>query len=92
MMTDSPPGGNYTSFELWPMFLTLSTPGFVKNIIYPLRYSFVVGIGTELMSNFILFKQSRRDAGGGKVHGNYFPNKTFLCLSSTDDARYFFLY
>lgn len=35
------------------MFLTLSTPGFVKNIIYPLRYSFVVGIETELMSNFV---------------------------------------
>lgn len=38
MTTDSSPSGNYTSFELWPMFLTLNTPGFVKNIIYPLRY------------------------------------------------------
>lgn len=79
IMTGSSPGGNYTSFELRPMFLTLSTPGFVENIIYFFRYLcgwYRDWINVKLQR----FKWSRRDAGGGKVPGNYFQNKTFFVL------------
>jgi len=75
-MTDSSPCGNYTSFELWPMFLTLNTPGFVKNIIYPLRY--LCGRYWDRINEKLQrFEQSRKDVNGGKVHGNYLQNKTF---------------
>ena len=78
-MADSSPSGNYTSFELWPVFLTLSTPGFVKNIFYPLRY--LCSWYRELINEKLqMLVRSKGDAGGRKVHRNYFPNKTFSVL------------
>lgn len=75
MMTDLSPGRNYTSFELWPMFLTIKTPGFIRNSIYPQRY--LCGCYWDWINEKLQrFKQSRRDASGGKVYGN-FQNKKF---------------
>lgn len=79
MMTDLSPSGNYTSFELWPVFLTLSTPGFVKNTIYPSRH-LCAWYQDWIDEKLHRFEQSRRDSSGGKACGNCFQNKTFSML------------
>lgn len=90
-MTDSSPGGNYTSFELWPMFLTLNTPGFVKNIIYPLRY--LCGqYRDQINEKLQRFEQSRRDVSGEKCTEIISKIKLSLCISSVDYTGYFILY
>lgn len=87
---DSPPGRNYTSFELWPVFLTFgTTTGFVTNIIDPFIY--LCGWSdTELMRNF----RDSSKTGEMRVAEKEIISqiKLSLFLSSTDYARIFIFY
>lgn len=87
---DSPPGRNYTSFELWPVFLTFgTTTGFVTNIIDPFRY--LCGWSdTELMRNF---KDSSKTGEMRVAEKEIISQiKLSLFLSCTDYARIFIFY